>query len=113
MNPPTQDINLRSEDALVKPKWPSFVMLSGELFDPTAVSCYGPLRVQSGVAARAGGPSQPADKKAISPSGADGPVIGTREHLSVERTGRIASHRHRWRLRQRCVHPIAVLEEIE
>jgi hypothetical protein len=82
MNPPTLDANLRSEDAPVKPKWPGLVMSSGEVFVPTAVS-YRPLRTQSRVAARAGGPAQLADKKAISLSGADGPVIGRTENLFI------------------------------
>lgn len=82
MKPPTLDTNLSSEDALVKPKWPSFVMLSGEVFVPTAVS-YRRLRAQRGVAARAAGPAQLADKGATFLGGADGPVIGRKENVSI------------------------------
>jgi hypothetical protein len=82
MIPLTIDTNLMSEDALVKPNCPSFVILSGEVFVPPAVS-YRRLRTQRGVPARAAGPAQLADNGAASLGSAAGSVIGRKENVSI------------------------------
>jgi polysaccharide biosynthesis/export protein len=76
----TADIEVRAGDTLVIPKRPGFVMVSGQVFNPTAVS------YRSGKSAKwyleqAGGPTTMANKKAIFVIRADGSVIGSKESL--------------------------------
>jgi protein involved in polysaccharide export with SLBB domain len=74
------DVEVRAGDSLVVPKRPSFVMVSGQVFNPTAVS-YRPGKSAKWYLSQAGGPTTVADKKAIFVIRADGSVIGAKESL--------------------------------
>jgi hypothetical protein len=74
------DVEVRAGDALVVPKRPSFVMVSGQVFNPTAVS-FRPGKSAKWYLSQAGGPTTVADKKAIFVIRADGSVIGAKESL--------------------------------
>jgi polysaccharide biosynthesis/export protein len=74
------DVEVRAGDALVIPKRPSYVMISGQVFNPTAVS-YRPGKSAKWYLSQAGGPTAMADKKAIFVIRADGSVIGAKESL--------------------------------
>jgi protein involved in polysaccharide export with SLBB domain len=74
------DVEVRAGDTLMIPKRPSYVMISGQVFNPTAVS-YRPGRSAKWYLSQAGGPTAMADKKAIFVIRADGSVIGTKESL--------------------------------
>lgn len=74
------DVEVRAGDTLVIPKRPGFVMVSGQVFNPTAVS-YRPGRSAKWYLSQAGGPTAVSDKKAIFVIRADGSVIGSRESL--------------------------------
>ena len=74
------DVEVRAGDSLVIPKRPSFVMVSGQVFNPTAVS-YRPGKNAKWYLSQAGGPTTVADKKAIFVIRADGSVIGAKESL--------------------------------
>jgi protein involved in polysaccharide export with SLBB domain len=69
------DIDVRSGDTLVIPKKPSYVMVSGAVFNPTAIS-YRPGKSAKWYLGQSGGPTQLANKKAIFVIRADGSVIG-------------------------------------
>ncbi len=68
------DIELRAGDALTIPKRPSFVLVSGQVYNPSAIS-YVPGRNLSWYLRKAGGPTQFGDKKRIYVLHADGSVI--------------------------------------
>jgi polysaccharide export outer membrane protein len=72
----TDDIEVRAGDTLVVPKRPSYVMVSGQVFNPTAVS-YRPGKSAKWYLSQSGGPTQLANKKAIFVIRADGSVIGS------------------------------------
>jgi hypothetical protein len=72
------DVEVRAGDTLVIPKRPSYVMVAGQVFNPTAVS-YRPGKSARWYLGQSGGPTQLADKKAIFVIRADGSVIGARE----------------------------------
>jgi protein involved in polysaccharide export with SLBB domain len=74
------DVEVRAGDTLVVPKRPSFVMVSGQVFNPTAVS-YRPGKSAKWYLSQAGGPTAVSDKKAIFVIRADGSVIGAKESL--------------------------------
>ncbi len=74
------DVEVRAGDTLVIPKRPSYVMISGQVFNPTAVS-YRPGKSAKWYLSQAGGPTAMADKKAIFVIRADGSVIGSKESL--------------------------------
>jgi protein involved in polysaccharide export with SLBB domain len=74
------DVELRAGDTLVIPKRPSFVMISGQVFNPTAIS-YRPGKSAKWYLGQAGGPTTLADKKSIFVIRADGSVIGAKESL--------------------------------
>jgi len=69
------DVVLRNGDALVIPKAPNFVLVSGAVYDETAVT-YRPGRSAKWYLAQAGGPTQLADKKSIFVIRADGSIVG-------------------------------------
>jgi hypothetical protein len=71
------DIEVRAGDVLVVPKRPSSVMVTGQVFNPTAVS-YRPGRSARWYLAQSGGPTSQANKKAIFVIRADGSVFGSR-----------------------------------
>jgi len=74
------DVEVRAGDTLVVPKRPSYVMVSGQVFNPTAVS-YRPGKSARWYLSQAGGPTSVADKKNIFVIRADGSVIGAKESL--------------------------------
>ena len=81
----TADLEVRAGDTLVIPKRPGFVMVSGQVFNPTAVS------YRSGKSAKwyleqAGGPTTMANKKAIFVIRGDGSVIASKESLWAGRS---------------------------
>jgi protein involved in polysaccharide export with SLBB domain len=74
------DLEVRAGDILVIPKRPSFVMVTGQVFNPTAVS-YRPGKSAKWYLSQSGGPTAVANKKAIFVIRADGSVIGAKESL--------------------------------
>ena len=69
------DIVLRNGDQLVIPKAPNFVLVSGAVYDETAVT-YRPGRSAKWYLSQAGGPTQLADKGSIFVVRADGSIVG-------------------------------------
>jgi polysaccharide export outer membrane protein len=76
----TNDIEVRAGDTLVIPKKPSYVMVTGQVYNPTAVS-YRPGKSAKWYLGQSGGPTPMANKKAIFVVRADGSVIGSNESL--------------------------------
>jgi protein involved in polysaccharide export with SLBB domain len=74
------DIEVRAGDVLVIPKRPSVVMVTGQVFNPTAVS-FRPGKSARWYLDQSGGPTQNANKKAIFVIRADGSVIGSKSGL--------------------------------
>jgi protein involved in polysaccharide export with SLBB domain len=74
------DIEVRAGDVLVVPKRPSSVMVTGQVFNPTAVS-YRPGKSAKWYLGQSGGPTSQANKKAIFVIRADGSVFGSRNGL--------------------------------
>ncbi|MGC1659762.1 MAG: SLBB domain-containing protein, partial [Candidatus Acidiferrales bacterium] len=74
------DVEVRAGDVLTVPKRPSYVMITGQVFNPTAVS-YRPGKSAKWYLGQSGGPTQMADKKGIFVIRADGSVIGKDESL--------------------------------
>ncbi len=70
-----RDITVRAGDRLVIPKRPSYVMVQGQVFNPTAVA-YHPGKSAKWYLSQAGGPTNLANKHAIFVIRADGSVIG-------------------------------------
>jgi protein involved in polysaccharide export with SLBB domain len=69
------DVVLRSGDSIVVPKTPNFVLVSGAVYDETAVT-FRPGRSAKWYLAQAGGPTELADKKSIFVIRADGSIVG-------------------------------------
>jgi polysaccharide biosynthesis/export protein len=76
------DIEVRTGDVLVIPKKPSYVMVSGQVFNPTAIS-YRPGKSAKWYLTQSGGPTQLANKRAIFVIRADGSVIGAKDSFLV------------------------------
>jgi protein involved in polysaccharide export with SLBB domain len=74
------DIEVRAGDVLIVPKRPSYVMVTGQVFNPTAVS-FRPGKSAKWYLGQAGGPSGFANKKAIFVVRADGSVVGVKSSL--------------------------------
>jgi polysaccharide export outer membrane protein len=72
-----QDVQLRAGDTLIIPTKPSYVMIQGQVYNPTAASFH-PGRSAKWYLNQAGGPTNLANKKAIFVIRADGSVIGSR-----------------------------------
>jgi polysaccharide biosynthesis/export protein len=70
-----RDIAVRAGDRLIIPKRPSYVMVQGQVFNPTAVA-FRPGKSAKWYLSQAGGPTNLANKKAIFVIRADGSVIG-------------------------------------
>ena len=70
-----RDVTLRPGDVLVIPKRPSFVLVQGQVYGPTAVA-YRPGKSANWYLMQAGGPTNMAYKKGIFVVRADGTVIG-------------------------------------
>jgi len=69
------DIELRAGDVLTVPKRPSYVMVTGQVYSPTAVG-YRPGKSATWYLSQSGGPTTLANKKAIFVLCADGSVLG-------------------------------------
>jgi protein involved in polysaccharide export with SLBB domain len=76
----SSDVEVRAGDVLVIPKRPSYVMVTGQVFNPTAVS-FRPGKSAKWYLGQSGGPTQSANKKAIFVVRADGSVIGSANGL--------------------------------
>jgi len=74
------DVEVRTGDTLVVPKRPSYVMVTGQVYNPTAVG-YRPGKSAQWYLRQSGGPTQLANKKAVFVIRADGSVIGSNESL--------------------------------
>jgi protein involved in polysaccharide export with SLBB domain len=72
------DVDVRAGDTIRVPKSPGYVMVTGQVFNPTAVS-YRPGKSAKWYLSQGGGPTQLANKKAIFVIRADGSVISSRE----------------------------------
>jgi protein involved in polysaccharide export with SLBB domain len=73
------DIALRDGDVLMIPKKTNFVMVSGQVFNPTAVS-YLPGKSAKWYLSQSGGVTQIADKKAVFVIRADGSVLSAKNN---------------------------------
>jgi len=71
-----QDVQLRAGDRLIIPTKPSYVMIQGQVYNPTAASFH-PGRSAKWYLHQAGGPTNLANKKEIFVIRADGSVIGS------------------------------------
>jgi protein involved in polysaccharide export with SLBB domain len=69
----SDDVPVRAGDILIVPKTPNFVLVSGQVYNPTAVA-YRPGRSARWYLSQGGGPTHIADKKAIFVIRADGAV---------------------------------------
>ncbi len=74
------DIQARAGDTLIIPKRPDYVMVTGQVFNPTAVA-YRPGKSVKWYLEQAGGVTTTANRKAIFVIRADGSIIGRREGL--------------------------------
>jgi ribosomal protein L18E len=74
------DIEVRAGDVLVIPKRPSYVMVTGQVFNPTAVS-FRPGKSANWYLSQSGGPTQVAYTKAIFVIRADGSVLSSKSSL--------------------------------
>jgi polysaccharide export outer membrane protein len=74
------DVEVRAGDTLIVPKKPGFVMVSGQVFNPTAVT-YRPGKSAKWYLSQGGGPTKLADRRSIFVIRADGSVIGAKESL--------------------------------
>jgi len=69
------DIDVRPGDTLTIPKKPNFVMVSGQVYNPAAIS-FSPGKRAGWYLKQAGGPTRIADKKAIFVVRSNGSVVG-------------------------------------
>jgi protein involved in polysaccharide export with SLBB domain len=74
------DVEVRAGDSIEIPKKPSYVMITGQVFNPTAVS-YRPGKSAQWYLGQSGGPTQLANKKAIFVIRGDGSVLGSKQGL--------------------------------
>ena len=74
------DLEVRAGDTLIIPKKPSYVLVTGQVFNSTAIS-YRPGKSAKWYLSQAGGPTQLADKKSIMVVKADGSVLGAKNGL--------------------------------
>ena len=73
------DIEVRAGDVVLIPKKANYVMVSGQVFNPTAVS-YRPGKNAKWYLGQAGGPTQLANRKAMFVVRADGSVISVKDN---------------------------------
>jgi protein involved in polysaccharide export with SLBB domain len=76
----SEDVVVRAGDTLTIPKRPDYVMVSGQVFNPTAVS-YRPGKSAKWYLGQSGGPTQLANKKGIFVIRADGSVLGEKSSV--------------------------------
>jgi protein involved in polysaccharide export with SLBB domain len=75
------DVELRAGDTLTVPKEPGFVVISGQVYNPSALS-YSPGKNAAWYLTRAGGPTRFGNKKDIYVLRADGSVVSRRGRFS-------------------------------
>jgi polysaccharide biosynthesis/export protein len=75
----TADVPLRDGDELIVPKKPNYVLVNGQVFNPTAVS-YIPGRSAKWYLSQSGGLTQIADKNAVFVIRADGSVLSAKNN---------------------------------
>jgi hypothetical protein len=76
------DVQMRDGDVLVIPKKTDYVMVNGQVFNPTAISYHG-SRSANWYLGQAGGLTQLADKKGVFVIRADGSVISARNQSGL------------------------------
>lgn len=76
----SNDVEVRAGDTLIVPKMPDYVIVSGQVYNPTAVS-YRPGKSAKWYLSQSGGPTTMANKKAIFVVRADGSVVGAKDSL--------------------------------
>jgi len=76
------DISLRDGDVLIVPKKSNYVMVGGQVFNPTAVS-YLPGKSARWYLSQAGGLTQVADKKAVFVVRGDGSVVAAKNNSGL------------------------------
>jgi protein involved in polysaccharide export with SLBB domain len=76
-----KDVTVRDGDVLFVPKKAGYVMVNGQVFNPTAIG-YQPGRSAKWYLSQAGGVTQLADKKAVFVIRADGSVIAAKNNSS-------------------------------
>ncbi len=76
------DVELRSRDTLIIPKRPNIVMVTGQVYNPTAV-LYHPGKSAKWYLGQSGGPTVLANKKAIFVVRADGSVLGGKSGMGL------------------------------
>jgi protein involved in polysaccharide export with SLBB domain len=69
------DVEVRAGDTLIVPKVPSFVLIAGQVYNPTAIT-FAPGRNAAWYLRQAGGPTPMANKKDIFVVRANGAVVG-------------------------------------
>jgi protein involved in polysaccharide export with SLBB domain len=74
------DIEVRAGDTLIIPKKPSYVLVTGQVLNSTAIS-YRPGKSAKWYLAQAGGPTQLADRKSVMVVRADGSVMGSKNGM--------------------------------
>ena len=74
------DVEVRAGDTLVVPKRPGYVMVTGQVYNATAVA-YRPGKSAEWYLKQSGGPTQLANKKAIFVIRADGSVLGSNQGM--------------------------------
>lgn len=77
----SRDVTLRAGDTITVPKRPSYVLVQGQVYGPTAVA-YHPGKSARWYLMQAGGPTNLANKKAIFAIRADGTVVGNHGWIS-------------------------------
>jgi protein involved in polysaccharide export with SLBB domain len=73
-------MEVRAGDSLIIPKKPSYVLVSGQVFNPTAIA-YRPGKSASWYLSQAGGPTLLGNKKSVFVIRADGSVVGSKRSL--------------------------------
>ncbi len=76
----SSDIEVRAGDTLIIPKKPSYVLVTGQVLNSTAIS-YRPGKSAKWYLAQAGGPTQLADRKSVMVVRADGSVMGSKNGM--------------------------------
>ncbi len=72
----SDDVAVRAGDVLIVPKTPNFVLVTGQVYNPTAIA-HRPGRSAEWYLGQGGGPTHIADKKAIFVIRADGSVVSS------------------------------------
>jgi len=76
------DMEVRAGDTLIIPKKPSYVLVQGQVFNPTAIA-YRPGKSAAWYLSQAGGPTLLGNKKSVFVVRADGSVLGSKKGLLI------------------------------